>query len=70
MLLKYAASYVTKWRNAFDGDAMYSKHVGPYETAYRHLRSLRHLGPEMALSLTSKKFSLSKSRTKNVTVRT
>ena len=61
MLLKYAASYVTKWHDAFDGDAMYYKHVGPYEAAYRHLRSLRPLEPEMALSLTSKKFSWSKS---------
>ena len=41
MLLKYAASYVTKWHDAFDGDAMYLKHVGPYEAAYRHLRNLR-----------------------------
>ena len=70
MLLKYAASYVTKWHDTFNGDAMYSKHVGPYEAAYRHLRSLRPLEPEMALSLTSKKFSWSKSRTKNVTVPT
>ena len=70
MLLKYAASYVTKWHDAFDGDAMYSKHVGPYEAAYRHLRNLRPLEPEMALSLTSKKFSWSKSRTKNITVPT
>ena len=70
MLLKYAASYVTKWHDAFDGDAMYSRHVGPYEAAYRHLRSLRPLEPEMALSLTSKKFSWLKSRTKKVTVPT
>ena len=70
MLLKYAASYVTKWHDAFDGDAMYPKHVGPYEAAYRHLRSLRPLEHKMALSLTSKKFSWSKSRTKNVTVPT
>lgn len=39
---------VTKWHDAFDGDAMYFKHVGPYEAAYRHLRSLRPLEPEMA----------------------
>ena len=69
MVLKYAASYVTKWHDAFDGDAMYSKHVGPYKAAYRHLRSLRPLEAEMALSLTSKKFSLSKSKTKNIPTR-
>ncbi|CAH3180070.1 unnamed protein product, partial [Porites evermanni] len=49
---------------------MYSKHVGPYEAAYRHLKGMRPLEPEMALSLTSKKISWSKSRTKNVTVHT
>ena len=70
MILKYASSYVTKWHDAYDGDAMYSKHVGPYEAAYRHLKGMRPLEPEMALSLTSKKISWSKSRTKNVTVHT
>ena len=37
MLLKYAASYVTKWHDAFADDALFSVHVGPYEAAYRQL---------------------------------
>ena len=61
---------VTKWHDAFDNNALYSKHVGPYEAAYRHLRGLRPLEPEMALTLTSKKISWSKSRTKSVTIHT
>ena len=68
MLLKYAASYVTKWHDAFDDDALFSVHVGPYEAAYRHLRGLRPLEPEMWLSLSSKKVSWSKSRTKKIAV--
>ena len=55
MLLKYAASYVTKWHDAFNDDALFSVHVGPCEAAYRHLRGLRPLEPEMWLSLSSKK---------------
>ena len=70
MLLKYASSYVTKWHDAFDNDALYSKHVSPYKAAYRHLRGLRPLEPEMVLTLTSKKISWSKSRTKSITVHT
>ena len=61
MLLKYVASYITKWHGAFDDDALFSVHVRPYEAAYRHLRGLRPLEPEMWLSLSSKKVSWSKS---------
>ena len=68
MLLKYAASYVSKWHDAFDNDSMFSVHVGPYEAAYRHLKCLRPLEPQMWMSLTSKKISWSQSRTKKLTV--
>jgi len=47
MLLKYAASYVTEWHDPFDDDALFSVHIGPCEAAYRHLRGLRPLEPEM-----------------------
>ena len=53
MLLKYAASYVSKWHDAFDNDSMFSVHVGPYEGAYRHLKGLRPLEPQMWMSLTA-----------------
>ena len=67
MLLKYAASYVSKWHDAFNNDSMFSLHVGPYEAAYRHLKGLRPLEPQMWMSLTSKKISWSQSRTKKLT---
>ena len=42
--------------------------VGPYEAAYRFLKALRPLEPEMWISLSSKKISWSESRTKKFTV--
>ena len=47
---------------------MFSVHVGPYKGAYRHLKGLRPLEPQMWMSLTSKKISWSQSRTKKLTV--
>ena len=35
MLLRYAASYVSKWHHAFNSDAMFSIRTGPYQAAYR-----------------------------------
>ena len=29
MILKYASSYVTKRHDAYNGDTMHSRHVGP-----------------------------------------
>ena len=34
MLLRYAASYVSKWHDAFNSDAMFSIRTGPYQAAY------------------------------------
>ena len=47
MLLKYAASYVSKWHDAFDSDALFSVHEGPYEGGYRYLKDLTPLEPQM-----------------------
>ena len=55
MILKYVASYVSKWHDAYSNDALFSLHVGPYQAAYRHLRALRPLEPEMWMSLSSQK---------------
>ncbi|PFX19004.1 hypothetical protein AWC38_SpisGene16592 [Stylophora pistillata] len=70
LLLKYAASYVSKWHDAFDSDTMFSVRVGPYDAAYRHLRGLRPREPEMWMSLSAKRIAWSQSRTKKVTVPT
>ena len=64
MLLRYAASYVSKWHDAFNSDAMFSIRTGPYQAAYRHLRGLRPHEPEMWMSLSAKKIAWSQSRTK------
>ena len=70
MILKYVASYVSKWHDAYSNDALFSLHVGSYEAAYRHLRALRPLEPEMWMSLSSQKIAWTNSRTKSITVPT
>ena len=70
MLLKYASSYVAKWHDAYDNDALFSVHVGPYQAAYRHLRALTPLEPEMWMSLSSQFIAWTDSRTKKLTVPT
>lgn len=64
MLLRYAASYVSKWHDAFNSNAMFSIRTGPYQAAYRHLRGLPPREPEMWMSLSTKKIAWSQSRTK------
>ena len=64
MLLRYAASYVSEWHDAFNSDAMFSIRTGPYQAAYRHLRGLPPREPEMWMSLSTKKIAWSQSRTK------
>ena len=70
MILKYVASYVSKWHDAYSNDALFSLHVGPYQAAYRHLRALRPLEPEMWMSLSSQKIAWTNSTTKSITVPT
>ena len=67
MLLRYAASYVSKWHDAFHSDVMFSIRTGPYQAAYRHLRGLRPREPEMWMSLSAKRLAWSQSRTKQFT---
>ena len=67
MLLRYAASYDSKWHDAFNSDVMFSVRTGPYQAAYRHLRGLRPREPEMWMSLSAKKLAWSQSRTKQFT---
>ena len=64
MVLRYCSSYVSKWHDAFDPDALFSIRKGPYQCAYKHLPALRPLEPEMSMSLGMKKLAWSQSRTK------
>ena len=66
MLLRYAASNVSKWHDSFNSDAMFSIRTGPYQAAYRHLPGLRPREPEMWMSLSTKKIAWSQSRTKQI----
>ena len=68
MILRYVTSYVSKWQDAYDNDAMYSVHVGSYQAAYRYVRSIKPLEPEMWLQLSSTKMSWSSSRRKKFRV--
>ena len=61
---------MSKWHDAYSNDALFSLHVGPYQAAYRHLRALRPLEPEMWMSLSSQKIAWTNSRTKSITVPT
>ena len=70
MLLKYAASYVSQWHDAFNSDVMLSIRTGPYQAAYRHMRGLRSRGPEMWISLSAKRLAWSQSGTKQFTAST
>ena len=66
MVLRYCASYVSKWHDAFDSDALFSVCTGPYQCAYKHLQGLRPLEPEMWMSLCMKSLLGRKvERTKN-----
>lgn len=70
MLLKYAASFVSRWHDAFNSDVMLSIRTGPYQAAYRHMRGLRPRGPEMWISLSAKRLAWSQSGTKQFTAST
>ena len=51
MLLKYVTSYVSKWKDAYNNDALYSPHTTPYQAAYRHIREMEPCEPEMWFQL-------------------
>lgn len=68
MVLRYVTSYVSKWKDAYANDSLYSIHVSAYEAAYRHLREFQPCEPEMWLYLSMIKHAWSASRTKRITV--
>ena len=70
LLLKYVSSYVAKGHDAYHSESLYSPHATPYEAAYRHLKDMMPLEPEMWLSLSSKKIAWTPYRVKKFTVPT
>ena len=68
LLLKYVSSYVTKAHDAYQSECLYSPHTSPYQAAFRHLKEMAPLEPEMWLSLSSKKIAWTPHRQKKFTV--
>lgn len=68
LLLKYVSAYVSKSHDAFHSSSLYTMHTTPYEAAYRHLREMKALEPEMWLTLSSKKVAWTPHRCKNFVV--
>ena len=70
LLLKYVSSYVAKGHDAYHSKCLYSPNTTPYEAAYRHLRDMKPLEPEMWLLLSLKKIAWNPHRLKKFTVPT
>jgi hypothetical protein len=68
MILRYVTSYVSKWKDAYNNELLYSSHVTPYQAAYSHIKQMEPCEPEMWLHLSSLKMSWSSSRTKEYSV--
>jgi hypothetical protein len=68
MILRYVTSYVSKWKDAYDNELLYSSIVTPYQAAYSHIKQMVPCEPEMWLHLSSLKMSWSSSRTKEYCV--
>ena len=68
LLLKYVSSYVAKSQDAYRSESLYSPHTTPYEAAYRHLKDMTPLEPEMWLVHSSKKIAWSPHCLKKFTV--
>ncbi len=68
MILRYVTSYVSKWKDAFPNQQLYSTHVTPYQAAYKYVKQIKPCEPEMWLHLTSMKMSWTCSRTKEYVV--
>ena len=64
MLLKYVSSYVTKAHDAYNSGALYTIHTTPYQAAFRFLKEMAPLEPEMWPSLSSKRIALRPHRLK------
>lgn len=70
MLLRYAASHVSKWHDIFNSYVIFSPRTGPYQAAYRHLWGLQSREPEMWTSLCAKRLAWFQTWTKQFTANT
>ena len=68
MVLKYVSSYVTKAHDAYNSEVLYSVHTTPYQAAFRYLKEMSPLEPEMWLPLSSKKIAWTPRRSKRFSV--
>ena len=68
LVLKYVSSYVSKTHDSFHSDCLYTVHTTPYQAAFRHLKEMTPLEPEMWLSLSSKKVAWNPHRVKKFAV--
>ena len=68
MVLKYLSSYFTNAHDAYNSEALYSKHTTPYQAAFCYLKEMSPLEPEMWLSLSSKKIAWTPHRSKRFSV--
>ena len=57
MILRYVASYVSKWSETFHRDSMFAHDVNPYSAAFRYLVNLRLCEPEVWSLLSSHKLA-------------
>ena len=64
-MLQYVTSYVSKWKDPYSNNTLYSHHVTPYQAAYRHVKEMQPCDPEMWLHMLPIKVSWSNSRTKS-----
>lgn len=64
MLLKYVSSCVTKAHDAYKSDCLYTPHTSAFEAAFRHLKEMAPLEPEMWLYMSSKKIAWTPHRVK------
>ena len=67
MVLGYITSYVTKWHDAFQNDALCSTEVTGFEAALRYLQEVQVCKPEMYMQLWSTKITWTPSRTQRFT---
>lgn len=67
MLLQYVTSYVSKCHDVVNIDRLYNCEVGPFQAAYKHLRTLRPCEPEMWLTLSATKSCATATITKQYT---
>lgn len=64
MVLRYVTSYVSKFQDHGVSESLYSRHVPPAKAAYRILRDMKTLEPEMVVTLSSSKLAWTNNATK------